>query len=332
MEQKELISIIVPIYKTEKYLERCVYSITDQTYPNIEIILVDDGSPDESGKIADRLATSDTRIKVIHKKNGGLSSARNVGLDIVTGRYVGFVDSDDYISKTMVGNMYRLIKETGADIAVTGRVDKFEQSGKESVNFKGEKEETYTSEQAISRILTADGIDVSVCDKLFNIDLFKDLRFPLGITNEDNAIIFDVFLKAKKVARTDCADYYYFHRENSITTSMNERSLKCIVENSGKNAEIISRHIPSLSTQIIIYQAMSFMIVYREISRKKMQKNPVSDTEKQMFENARSFLLQNYGVLKNQSVLGKVFRMELHFLKFGVYGIAMKFYHLIKRR
>ena len=115
---KELVSIIVPVYNLEKYIEKCVRSLLQQTYTNVEIILVDDGSRDESGEICDRLASEDSRIKVIHKENGGLSSARNCGIENATGEYIMFVDGDDFISELMVEKLYVALKDNCADISV----------------------------------------------------------------------------------------------------------------------------------------------------------------------------------------------------------------------
>ena len=125
---EELISIIVPIYKTEKYLDRCIKSIINQTYKNLEVILVDDGSPDRCGVICDKWAQKDKRIKVIHKENGGVSDSRNAGLDIANGEYIGFVDSDDYIHKDFIKILYNLCKENNSDISVceTFKTDKDE--------------------------------------------------------------------------------------------------------------------------------------------------------------------------------------------------------------
>ena len=120
----ELISVIVPVYKVEKYLRECVDSILAQTYTNLEIILVDDGSPDNCGKICDEYAQNDSRIKVIHQENGGLSAARNAGLDIATGKYIGFVDSDDYAELNMFEELHKRIIENNADLSICG-VKKF---------------------------------------------------------------------------------------------------------------------------------------------------------------------------------------------------------------
>ena len=125
-----LISVIVPIYKVEKYLRKCVESILSQTHTNLEIILVDDGSPDNCGAICDEYAKQDARIKVIHKPNGGLSDARNAGLDIMTGEYVAFVDSDDWIGPRMYETLLQMLKLFQADIAIGGVADELEQNGK----------------------------------------------------------------------------------------------------------------------------------------------------------------------------------------------------------
>ncbi|MBR1540013.1 MAG: glycosyltransferase [Clostridia bacterium] len=116
--EEELISIIVPVYKVEKYLDKCINSIVSQTYKNLEVILVDDGSPDSCGKMCDEWTQKDTRIKVIHKENGGLSDARNFGLDCAKGKYIQFVDSDDYIEKDMIEFLYKNLKENNADISI----------------------------------------------------------------------------------------------------------------------------------------------------------------------------------------------------------------------
>ena len=116
--EEELISIIVPVYKVEKYLDKCINSIVSQTYKNLEVILVDDGSPDSCGKMCDEWTKKDTRIKVIHKENGGLSDARNFGLDCAKGKYIQFVDSDDYIEKDMIEFLYKNLKENNADISI----------------------------------------------------------------------------------------------------------------------------------------------------------------------------------------------------------------------
>ena len=122
-ESQDLISVIIPIYNVEQYLDRCIDSVKKQTYTNLEIILVDDGSPDNCGKMCDEYAEDDKRIKVIHKENGGLSDARNAGIEIATGEYITFIDSDDYVSLDYVEYMYKLLKDAGAKLSICGVMD-----------------------------------------------------------------------------------------------------------------------------------------------------------------------------------------------------------------
>ena len=159
-----MISIIVPVYNVDKYIERCIQSIINQTYKNLEIILIDDGSTDKSGAICDKYSKIDNRINVIHKKNGGLSEARNVGLDIARGDYIGFVDSDDYIHPQMYELLYKNLIGTSADISIIKHIRKEEELGLGDINSK----KVYSNLEAIENILKKDsGIFIASCNKLY---------------------------------------------------------------------------------------------------------------------------------------------------------------------
>lgn len=190
MENKPLISVIVPVYNVQKYVRKSVESILQQTYKNLEIILVDDGSTDESGKICDTLARSDNRVTVIHKKNGGLSDARNAGLDRATGELIGFVDSDDYIEK----NMYEVLEErmriNEADISCCGRYVVQESDGTKTPYFILDREQILSPCQAIGKLLIWDGCDSAAWDKLYKVKLFKGRRYPFGVLHEDLNFLF----------------------------------------------------------------------------------------------------------------------------------------------
>ena len=215
---EELISVIVPVYNVEKYVEKCVESIINQTYKNIEIILVDDGSTDNSGKIIDNISLKDNRIKVIHKENGGLSDARKAGLDICNGKYIGFVDSDDSIHKKMYEILYKNIKKYSANISIC-RIEKTE-TDKVFCTRKYEyaSDPILLSSKIAIEELFMDKIDVSSCNKLFKADLFANIRFPYGKTNEDFAVLYKLFLNSTNIIYTSKAMYYYIERSNSITT------------------------------------------------------------------------------------------------------------------
>lgn len=218
------ISVIVPIYNVETYLGKCLNSILEQTFTDYELILVDDGSTDSSGDIADEYALKDDRISVIHKKNGGLSDARNHGIDKANGEYVCFIDSDDWIEKTYLEELHELAVKNEADITICD----FQKNTGDSV-ITQPKEFAVVIETGIDAIdnLYSDkyGIYVVAWNKLYNRDLFTDLRYPVGMIHEDEAIFGDLFCEAKKVVRTERILYNY--RVNNETSIMSSKySLK----------------------------------------------------------------------------------------------------------
>ena len=213
-----LISIIVPIYKVEPYLKRCVDSIQNQTYRNLEIILVDDGSPDNCGKICDESAIVDSRIKVIHKPNGGLSDARNAGLDIASGDFIGFVDSDDFIHPMMFKDLHEQLEKYDADIAQCS----FKKvSGDEMINpDEPSNLKVLSNMEVLDYIYTPFCVDYIVAwDKLYKKDLFKELRFPKSKIHEDEFSTYKLFYWSKKIVVSDKKYYYYFQSPNSIIRS-----------------------------------------------------------------------------------------------------------------
>lgn len=210
----DLISVIVPIYNVEKYLSKCIDSIISQTYTNLEIILVDDGSTDDSKTIAEKYLEKDKRIKLYHKENGGLSDARNYGIKEMTGKYVTFVDSDDYIETDIIEKMYNSLKTNNADICCCAKVLEYPQN---SLVINNEKECVITSKEAIGKMFLKDDIDNSVCDKLFDVSLIKDITFPVGKYYEDIATTYKFFLNAKKICHICDLGYHYFMREGSIS-------------------------------------------------------------------------------------------------------------------
>lgn len=213
-----LISIIVPIYKVQKYLEQCVKSISLQTYKNIEIILVDDGSPDNCGKLADDLAKNDQRIKVIHKVNGGLSSARNAGIEVAKGDYIGFVDSDDTIEPFMYEKLLLLLQQENTKLSVCAVNYVYEDGKVLRKNGMG-KNKTFNFCQAIIEMNSHRYFDMGAWSKLYHRSLFEDIRFPVGKLSEDYYIMYKIFDKAQKISYLDIPCYNYLQRKNSITRS-----------------------------------------------------------------------------------------------------------------
>ena len=216
---RALISVIVPVYNVESYLPRCVDSILSQTYENLEIILVDDGSKDASGSLCDAYAQKDSRIRVIHKKNGGLSSARNAGIDAASGEYLAFVDSDDWIEQCSYEWMAGLMLHYAVKMVCAGRYDVDGGTGEKTVGLCPQKEEVIPGEEMAGRIFTWDNCDSSACDKLYHRSLFETYRFPLGVVCEDLPVIYRVALEAGRVALCDKPVYNYYHRPGSISMS-----------------------------------------------------------------------------------------------------------------
>ncbi len=215
----ELITVVVPVYNVENYVIRCVESIINQTYKHLEIILVDDGSKDKSGQICDELARKDTRIKVIHKKNGGLSDARNVGIDIARGKYLSFIDGDDDIEPNMIEKLYNTIKDNDAQISMCRMIKIEKNKSYPTREFPSIESKLVMTGLDANKLLLKDVIDCSACLKLYRIEVFDSLRFPYGKTNEDFALMYKLFYKANKVVYISDILYHYYFREQSITTS-----------------------------------------------------------------------------------------------------------------
>ena len=214
------ISIIVPVYNVEKYLSRCIDSILNQTFDDFELILIDDGSPDHSGSICDDYAKKDNRILVIHKENGGLSDARNAGINIASGEYIMFVDSDDYISKDMCEILYQRIIKDKSDMALCSVI---------GVNEEGEEIEKGTfivDDRLLEEKDKFLGLgEANACayivawNKLFKKFLWKDIRFPVNKINEDEYVAHHLIDKCDKISTVSDSLYYYVQRDNSIMNS-----------------------------------------------------------------------------------------------------------------
>lgn len=210
------LSVIVPVYKVEPYIHKCVDSILGQTYTNLEVILVDDGSPDNCGKICDEYAAKDKRVKVIHKKNGGLSDARNAGIDISTGDIVGFIDSDDYIEARMYQEMIDYMEHNNLDIVCA---DTNQVKGNK-IKFKPRYKKNYVwnKQEALSEILNGN-LDNAACNKIYKREIIGNTRFPQGRVYEDVATIYKFIYNADKVGYLSKPYYYYVKRKGSIVTS-----------------------------------------------------------------------------------------------------------------
>ena len=224
-----IISIIVPIYNVEAYLEKCIQSLINQSYRAIEILLVDDGSPDKSGAICDEYALKDNRIKVIHKVNGGQASARNAGIELATGEYLTFVDSDDFLHPEMYESLLQNLKEGDADIAVCSFIMVRDHA---DVSDRGDyKTKIFSNIEALELFFTFSAINMTVVwNKLFKKSLFDQLRFPMDSIREDEAVLYRLIYNSRRISITSRFMYYYFQREDSFVHVKNAGKEICLAD------------------------------------------------------------------------------------------------------
>lgn len=213
----ELVSIIVPVYNVEKYLKRCIDSILKQRYQNLEIILIDDGATDQSGSICDEYKEKDNRIIVIHQKNGGLSAARNAGLDIASGSWIMFVDSDDWVSEDYVSHAVKTASEQQADVVLFDYILADDNGPYSTENLHPDYHEGYLAKPELMCGLADGRIPNYVCCKLFHRKFFRETRFPAGIVWEDMAMIYLMMDQADRIFYTEHPTYYYYQRRDSIS-------------------------------------------------------------------------------------------------------------------
>lgn len=251
-EETPLISIIVPVYNAYRFLTECVESIENQTIDSRQVILVDDGSKDESGKLCDSLCQRYSDIIVIHKENGGAASARNAGLNIATGAYIGFVDSDDYLDSGMYEDLYQALVCEDAMMACCNWYRHMEINGKVSIE-KVEKDRItervrLSNQDAIKRLLLDQGITYSPCDKLFRRELFEGVRFPEGnLPSEDVPCIYQIISSCTSIVHTGKFLYYYRVSEGSVTQKKFEKRNMVILKYMIDIVQDIKMHYKQLS-------------------------------------------------------------------------------------
>ena len=240
------ISVIVPVYKVEPYLDKCISSIVNQTYRNLEIILVDDGSPDNCPAMCDAWAEKDSRIRVIHKPNGGLSDARNAGITVATGELIAFVDSDDWIAPDMYEHLYQRLSEDNSDIAACG-VQMVWENEMPSCMLTLEGNCVLNQEEAMRAIIEESWLKQPVWYKLYKTELVRDILFPKGKYHEDVFWSYQAVGSAQKVSVSDHIGYYYLQRGGSIMGE--EYSLKRLdaVEAKVQRCAYIQERFPALS-------------------------------------------------------------------------------------
>ena len=263
-----MISVIVPVYNTKQYLERCVKSLQAQTFSELEILLVDDGSTDGSGELCDKFAAEDPRVKVFHKENGGSSSARNLGILKAAGEYLGFVDSDDYVDSDMYERLYDAICTYGVKAAQIGR-DEIDPEGRilPDICVPPDSVELIQPEKFMEELLMHRG-DCSFCTKLLSRDLFRaENRFPIGVLNEDFYLLIRLLDKIGPIASLPGHAYHVFYRLGSNSRKESREIFSrvyadCVV-NADLASEIVAEKYPALKDTAFrfgIFQRLEYLL------------------------------------------------------------------------
>lgn len=316
----KLVSVIVPVYNTEVYLDKCVQSIVNQTYQDLEIILVNDGSLDRSGKICDIWAEKDARIRVIHKQNGGLSDARNCGLDQAVGDYIGFVDSDDYIEKDMYASLVSVLEANNADIACTGIIWE-DMNGSFEIIRCPKQQTIYRDGEIYREIFRSGHVGSSLCSKLFVRNAFDNIRMPVGETNEDLAIA-PALYNGKTLVHTGVASYHYKRHQMSITTTYNPKNAWITIKNAEKFETVLGERYPDLRKVLEIYKAEALLGVLQIYEGQKMVKDEnIAYYYKQFADNRKKLLTQtkcSYGTkIKIALISVRLYRPVIFTIRFG---------------
>lgn len=272
-DSNPLISVIVPVYNVEKYIHKCVDSILNQTYRKLEIILVDDGTPDDSGNICEEYALKDERIKVYHKKNGGLSDARNYGIDRATGSYLAFVDSDDYIDEDYIEFLYKLISK-GYKLSLCSLRVRYLSNGRITNKGNG-KEVIISGKKCIEMMCYHDEVDTAAYGKLIHRDLFQKVRFPKGKIFEDIGTMYKIFDQCNEIICCFKPKYNYIIREGSIVTSGFSEKKYDFIEMTDEMADYVDRKYKDLESATIRrrgyarFSTLNFMFDITDETNKK---------------------------------------------------------------
>lgn len=301
------VSIIVPIYNVEKYIHKCIDSILSQTFTDFELILVDDGSPDKCGEICEQYALKDNRIKVVHKENGGLSDARNAGMQYVNGGYTIFVDSDDWIESTMIGEMVKFIDEYNADIIQVG----FYYAYKDYLLYddryycENDKPVVLDNFSLMKELVINERVKNFAWGKLYKTELIKDIPFKKGVLFEDVFWAHQVMQRVDKYVLSNKPLCYYLQREDSIVATYTIRNLD-IIKGLKERHEFIEKHYPNLSDE-----SYKLMLKTSLLHHSLLLRNKDKDKEKIHRKNIQEYINHNYKELYNATYGDRELRLKL---------------------
>lgn len=296
MASSDLISVIVPVYNVENYIRKCLESIIHQTYSKLEIIIVDDGSTDKSGIICDEYAKKDDRIKVIHKKNGGLSDARNVGLKSACGNIVGFVDSDDTIDSRMYEILYKNMQDTGADISICDYQRVEDNHTVNQISFQNniiicDKMEAFKK-------LLGDEIQSYTWNKLYKKDLFNGALLPVNRKFEDMGTFYKLLERSAMVVVSNYCGYHYYIRTNSITSTMSDDMVNDYVEMSGLMLNSLDKYM-ELKADLFTAKVRHTILIHNLCVKDKKKEIYNSEKVNNLFKECRKITRDNKKIFKS---------------------------------
>lgn len=312
--EKDLISVIVPVFKVEKYLEKCVLTITSQTYKNLEIILVDDGSPDNCPALCDSLSKTDKRIKVIHKENGGLSDARNVGFAKSTGKFVTFVDSDDFLNVNFIEKLYKNLTQTRSDLSICG-YEEIHENEEVDINQKETSEVlTFDDNNKFEQLYTKNKVVfITAWGKLYKREIFDKIKYPVNKINEDEFVCHHILSLCKKVCFEDAKYYYYVQRENSIMHQKYTKRNLDVFDGLYERILFFKANYPKLTLQAVYGYLLLIIKRYYKFEK---------SLQKELLEKFDKVYGENKNLLKK---LSKKRKMKLFLFK--NFRIFFKFYN-----
>ena len=314
MINNSLITIVVPVYNVKKNLRDCIESLLFQTYHNLEILLIDDGSTDGSEKLIDDYAKSDKRIKAIHQKNQGLSGARNTGIENATGDYVTFVDSDDRIEPNMIKGLYEALIDSHSGIAICSFKEIYP-NGKTKGFNRNYPKQVFTTEQALTNMLQENGFMLSSTMKLFPTNYFKDIEFPVGKLHEDVGTTYKLILKAKRVVFIPNEYYIYIHHDNSIINQKFDNRKFDLIELTDQMCNDIDSRYPKLKNITNERRIRARFSILRQIPLN----NPKTESLITYLKNHQEYIINNPEATKTDK-----FAIKLALLNPKLFQIAYK--------
>jgi len=288
---EELISVIVPVYNVARYLNKCMKSIVNQTYKNLEIILINDGSTDNSGEICDEWKERDRRIKVMHKENTGVADTRNVGVERSVGRYITFVDSDDYIDEDFIENLYTYLVENNTDIVTSGH---YKETFLDSKKLYSKNSYVENPEEILRSLLMRDDIYICVWATLFKRELFEEVKFPKGKICEDFAVIYKLYDKAERIGHISKCGYHYIQRQDSIMHQKYSKDKLIVIDIAEEVLEFVKEKYPRL-----VECAEKLLIKYFEECIILSQKNGLYEECEELRKKLRNIIKM---VFKNKKL------------------------------